>query len=142
MCLLGAASVCSGMHVNAAVCCCCCCRSPAAEFLKAEQRRQRRPPQPAAAVSDSDDSEVCRGKDRVLTCSVTIVVPGGDIPWAVYNAAASFLRECCMCTERGDAFKHLHVQGVLKKRSTSSVKIKHELVENQCFILSPHTTDS
>jgi hypothetical protein len=32
-----------------------------------------------------------------------------------------------MCTERGDAFKHLHVQGVLKKRSTSSVKIKHEL---------------
>jgi hypothetical protein len=27
-----------------------------------------------------------------------------------------------MCTERGDAFKHLHVQGVLKKLSSSSVK--------------------
>ena len=68
----------------------------------------------------------------MLTCSVTIVVPGGDIPWEVYDAAASFVRErCkagCMCTERGDAFKHLHVQGVLKKRSSSSVKIKHELM--------------
>jgi hypothetical protein len=32
-----------------------------------------------------------------------------------------------MCTERGDAFKHFHVQGVLKKRSSSSVKVKHEL---------------
>ena len=67
----------------------------------------------------------------MLTCSVTIVVPGGDIPWDVHAAAASFVREqCragCMCTERGDAFKHLHVQGVLKKRSTSSVKIKREL---------------
>ena len=74
---------------------------------------------------------MCRGKDRVQTCSVTIVVPHGDIPWALYDAACSFVREqCragCMSTERGDAFKHLHVQGVLKKRSTSSVKVKHEL---------------
>jgi hypothetical protein len=63
---------------------------------------------------------------------VTIVMTGENIPLAVYDAAQLFVRDnCkagCMCTERGDALKHLHVQGVLKKRSTSSVKIKHELI--------------
>jgi hypothetical protein len=107
---------------------------PGAMFLRAEQRRRTRVPQPAAVQSDSssDDSEVCKGKDKVLTCSVTVVVTGEDVPLVIYDAAKSFVREkCkagCMCTERGDALKHLHVQGVLKKRSSSSVKIKNELI--------------
>jgi hypothetical protein len=59
---------------------------PGAMFLRAEQRRRTRVPQPAAVQSDSssDDSEVCKGKDKVLTCSVALCI-GLAVPAALHS---------------------------------------------------------
>jgi hypothetical protein len=84
--------------------------------------------------SDSGDTDARprRDKPAVLTVSLTVVRPNDDLPLPVYEAVCDYIKHAtragCACTERGDAFKHLHVQGVFKQRSTSSRKLKSELV--------------
>lgn len=51
----------------------------------------------------------------------------------VFNCIVSYVRHHThagsVSTERGGAFQHLHVQGVFKQRSTSSKKIKSDLLQ-------------
>lgn len=74
-----------------------------------------------------------RGPQRKVICvSLTAVRIGADIPMILFNSIAQYVRHHTLAgsvsTERGGAFQHLHVQGVFKQRSSSSRKIKNELV--------------
>lgn len=120
-------------------CCSVHCRQPSAatpgqQFLQAQQRARytsRRTTAHAAEPVDtsSDDDE---GEGRVLTVSLTIVVPHEDIPLALFDTMSNYLtlhsKAGSVSTERGGGFQHLHIQGVYQRRGTSTQALKSELL--------------
>ena len=87
-----------------------CCAGPGAAFLRGVNAR-RSTRRTARAEQEDEQSTY--------------------ISQQIFEASSSFLRERCVSgsisTERGGAFKHLHIQGVLTVQSTSSTKIKNTL---------------
>ena len=114
-----------------------CCAGPGAAFLRGvnarrSTRRTARAEQEDEQSTSSASSAAARRRGlKNITVSLTIVVPTQDISQQIFEASSSFLRERCVSgsisTERGGAFKHLHIQGVLTVQSTSSTKIKNTL---------------
>lgn len=86
---------------------------------------------PSPATSSDSDKPSAAGK--VLTVSLTLVIPNEDVPLALYDATAQYLQQHTkagsISTERGGAFKHLHIQGVYKKRGTSTQALKKDLLQ-------------
>lgn len=101
--------------------------TPAQRFLCTELARysSRRNTAHAAEPVDSSDSE---GEGRLLTVSLTIVIPNQDIPLVLYDTVSTYLtvhtKAGSVSTERGGAFKHLHIQGVYQRRGTSTQRLK------------------
>lgn len=97
------------------------CAGPGARFLRSLARNNHTRRRGAAVAATSEATAVSQearaAELKKITISLTIVVPTEDINPQIFEAASEYLRDRCLAgsisTERGGAFKHLHIQGVL-----------------------------
>jgi hypothetical protein len=84
-----------------------------------------------AATTAGRRSRARKGEKQLLTLSVTIVQERQDIPDAAYVDIVQWARDECIAAslskERGDSCKNLHIQGVVKISSTSSVAVRNDI---------------